>query len=121
MAAKQPRQHDKKHLDFIRSLPCLICHDNTGTEATHIRMSDARHNKVNPGVGAKPDDKYTLPLCNLHHREQHAIGDERKFWDGIGLDPIPLALELYKVSGDHEKGCEIIQRAGQTLSIWAAG
>ena len=108
---KQPRQHNNKHLEFIRSLPCLICGDNISTEASHIRYSDAKRNKINPGVGAKPDDKYTLPLCNLHHMNQHMIGNERRFWNVIGLDPIPLALELYKISGDYEKGCEIIQKA----------
>ena len=120
MTAKRPRQHDKKHLDFIRSLPCCVCHNNIETQAAHIRYSDARFGKTNPG-SHKPDDKYTLPLCNLHHQEQHAIGDERKFWDGIGLDPIPLALELYAISGDNEKGCKIIQRAGQPVNSLAAG
>ena len=118
---KQPRMRDEKHLKFIRSLPCLVCQNNISTQACHIRMTDARFGKVNPGIAAKPDDKYTLPMCDVHHSAQHKAGNERTFWEGIGLDPIPLALELYAVSGDYEKGCEIIARAGQPVNILAAG
>jgi len=53
MRNKRPRQHDEAHLQFIRGLPCLVCEDNTATEACHIRFSDCRAAKVNPGVGQK--------------------------------------------------------------------
>jgi hypothetical protein len=36
---RSPRQHDNKRLEFIRSLPCCICADDTTTEAAHIRMT----------------------------------------------------------------------------------
>lgn len=108
MTTRNPRRHDAKHLQFVRGLPCIRCADNTGTEAAHIRFSDARIGKVNAGVGAKPDDRFVLPLCGAHHRLQHA-GSETHFWkDG---DPILWALALYSVSGDHEAGCQIIQAA----------
>ena len=68
--------------------------------------------KPNAGVGAKPSDRYTLPMCGRHHRAQHA-GSERKFWQDLELDPIKIALELYLVSGNHEKGCEIIAKTSQ--------
>ena len=66
---------------------------------------------MNAGVGAKPDDKYTLPMCGRHHREQHVAGDEREFWKNLGIDPIKITLVLYAVSGDHERGCEIVANA----------
>ena len=70
-------------------------------------MSDARIAKKNPGVGARPDDKFTLPLCGKHHREQHT-GNEQVFWNRYGIDPVLLALALYVVSGDAEEAERII-------------
>ena len=116
---KQPRVHDEKHLAFIRQLPCLICNDNTATEAAHIRYSDARIGKVNAGVGAKPHDKYTVPLCGDCHRAQHTKGNERRFWNAVGIDPILIALELYSVSGKTEEAERIIY--GRLTSIMAVG
>ena len=118
---KQPRVKNKAHCDFIRSLPCIICADNVSLECAHIRMSDAGHGKNNPGVGARPSDCYTLPLCGAHHRAQHKFGNERLFWNTLELDPIAIALALYEVTGDHEKGCEIIANAGKPVNILIAG
>lgn len=95
-----------KHLDFIRGLPCLICHDNISTEAAHVRMTDSRVGKVNPGH-AKPHDYFTVPLCGRHHREQHSMG-ERDFWHRQGIDPVLLALMLYAVTGNQAEAERII-------------
>lgn len=102
------RNHNAKHLAFIRQLPCIKCADNTGTEAAHIRRSDARVAKPITGIGIKPDDKYTLPLCGRCHRWQHEIG-EKAFW-GVD-DPILWALALYSVTGDINEAGRIIQAA----------
>ena len=83
--------------------------DNTATEAAHIRYSDSTIGKVNPGVGQKPDDKYTVPLCGDCHRDQHKMG-ERDYWKLIGIDPLFVAAQLYAVTGDYDEGCEIISR-----------
>lgn len=117
---RQPRLHDEKHLAFIRTLPCLVTGDNVSVEAAHIRYSDARIAKVNAGVGAKPHDMFTVPLSGEAHRRQHTVGNERKFWDQVGIDPILYALALYAVSGDHERGCQIVW-AAQPANILAAG
>jgi hypothetical protein len=105
---KDPRQFDDKHLDFIRALPCVVCLDNVSVEAAHVRMSDRRAAKINAGVGQKPHDRWALPLCGKHHREQHGM-NEGKFWDCVLIDPIFVALALYSVSGDMERGEMIIQ------------
>lgn len=108
---KQPRIHDEKHLRFIRGLPCICCLNDIESQAAHIRYSDAAAGKVNAGVGAKPDDKWTLPLCQACHTAQHNMGDERAFWALAGIDPLALAAKLYAVSDEHELGCEIIRKA----------
>src|ERR1700691_4860686 len=89
---RQPRVRDEKHLDFIRSLPCCIC-GAIDTEAAHIRTASLENGKLHTGMSEKPSDKWTVPLCNAHHREQHS-GNELKFWARHGIDPFMLALTL---------------------------
>ncbi len=90
---REPRVKDNKHLDFIRSQPCCICKDDTSTEAAHIRTSSLAHGKRETGRAEKPSDKWTLPLCNRHHTEQHTM-NEMAFWKSYGIDPFMLALTM---------------------------
>jgi hypothetical protein len=105
---KRPRQHDEKHLAFLRQLPCVVCGNNIETEAAHIRMADNRAAKRPAGMQEKSDDCWAVPLCGQHHRQQHETS-ERKFWERAGIDPIFTALALWRVSGDHEAGDQIVR------------
>lgn len=98
------------HENFIRQLPCLVCGDDVTVECAHIRFADPRVAKIAAGMGKKPSSEWTIPLCGNHHREQHKVG-EFKFWEGVGIDPIFVAMALYLVSGDHEAGEQIIREA----------
>jgi hypothetical protein len=89
---RQPREKSKKYLDYIRSLPCCICGDNTTTEAAHLRTSNIELGKDDHGWG-RPDDKWALPLCGKHHREQHTM-NEMDFWRCHGKDPFLIAITL---------------------------
>lgn len=109
MRQRQPRIKDDQHLAFIRQCPCLVCLDNTSTEAAHIRFSDQRAAKVNAGVSQKPHDFWCVPLCNRCHREQHETGDELVFWDRAMIDPLFVAMALYLNSGDMEAAETIIK------------
>lgn len=90
---RQPRERDERHLDFIRSQPCCVCGENTTVEAAHIRTGSIIHGKPITGMAEKPSDKWTLPLCGLHHREQHAT-NEMLFWALHGIDPFVLAIKM---------------------------
>lgn len=114
---REPRKHDDRHLDFIRSLSCVICGDNTTTEAAHIRFSDVRAAKRPVGKQEKPDDRWAIPLCGGHHREQHK-GNEVAFWIKQGIDPIFVALALHSVTGDFEKGEMIIATAKEPMNFF---
>jgi hypothetical protein len=94
---RQPRIRDEAHLKFIRSLPCCIpgCGDNTSTEAAHLRVGSINHDKRDTGGGERPSDRWTLPLCSRCHRDQHAAGDELKFWAEHGINPFFLAMNYY--------------------------
>ena len=90
---RQPRERNEKHLDYIRSLPCCIC-GGIDTEAAHIRVGSPDHGKRSTGMAEMPDDKWTVPLCNRHHRAQHDAGNELKWWASQGIDPFMLAMTL---------------------------
>jgi hypothetical protein len=64
-------------------------------------------------MGAKPHDKWALPLCRDCHREQHRIG-ERAFWSIVGINPLLLAERLYAARGDLARMRDIVfaARAG---------
>lgn len=72
---------DPAHLAFIRTLPCSVCPRDRTIEAAHV----GRH-----GMSQKSSDRETIPLCSLHHREQHRIGLKR-FARDYNLD-IPAML-----------------------------
>ena len=103
---------NKAHLDFIRSLPCLLCDNQKHpTEAAHVNYSDSATGKFN-AKGIKAGDKWTLPLCSNCHRGrngQHSHG-ERRFWSDRGIDPLEVCEALWAASGDLEAGLEIIQQ-----------
>ena len=90
---RQPREKDAKHLDYVRSLPCAICKDNTSTEAAHIRTAALVHGKSHTGMAEKPSDRWAVPLCGKHHREQHSM-NENAFWSCYRINPFILAMTL---------------------------
>lgn len=111
---RRPRKESPKHLDFIRRLPC--CHpgcDRSDVHAAHIRAAAPHLGKRPVGVGEKPSDVWTVPLCGDHHLfgpdAQHREGDEIAWWRQRGIDPFPLALALYAASGDHQTAAIIIR------------
>jgi hypothetical protein len=91
VAAKTIRLRDKEHCKFVTTQPCVVC-GRTPTEAHHIRFAQPR------ALGRKVSDEYTVPVCRLHHRDLHSYGDEASWWAGVGIDPLTIALELWRRS-----------------------
>jgi len=91
IAAKTIRLRDKEHCKFVACQPCIVC-GRTPSEAHHIRFAQPR------ALGRKVSDEYTVPVCRLHHRELHAYGDEASWWAAVSVDPLPIALELWRQS-----------------------
>ena len=46
-------------------------------------------------MGRKVSDRYTVPICRLHHRELHRQGNERAWWQKQGIDPLVIATSLW--------------------------
>lgn len=113
---KRPRVKADTHLDYIRSLPCLICGTTYDIHAAHVRASCIALGKHETGAARKPDDRWSLPLCSDHHvfgpDAQHARG-EMQWWAEHGINPFITALALWGASGDYEAGLVIVMHASE--------
>jgi hypothetical protein len=55
----------------------------------HIKFAEQR------AMGRKVSDRFTVPICRLHHRELHRRGNERTWWESQGIDPLVVAATLW--------------------------
>jgi hypothetical protein len=62
--SKPVRERDRDHLRFVAAQPCLVC-GRTPSDAHHIKFAEQG------AMGHKVSDKFTVPICRLHHRELH--------------------------------------------------
>jgi hypothetical protein len=69
--------------------PCLIC-GRKPSDPHHLRYMQPR------ALGRKASDEFAVPLCRVHHRAAHRVGDERAWWKAAGIDPIKIARRLWK-------------------------
>jgi hypothetical protein len=81
-------ERDREHLRFVASQPCLVC-GRTPSDAHHIKFAEQR------AMGRKVSDRFTVPICRLHHRELHRRGNERVWWQKQGIDPLVVAASLW--------------------------
>jgi hypothetical protein len=86
---KPVRERDRNHLRFVASQPCLVC-GRAPSDAHHIKFAEQQ------AMARKVSDKFTVPVCRLHHRELHQRGDERAWWRTQGFDPLPFAAALWE-------------------------
>jgi hypothetical protein len=91
LPVKVIRLRDKEHCKFVARQACVVC-GRAPAEAHHLRFAQPR------ALGRKVSDEYTVPVCRLHHRELHRHGDETSWWAGVNVDPVPIALELWRRS-----------------------
>jgi hypothetical protein len=96
------RIRSRHHLRFVAQQPCLIC-GRSPSHAHHIRYAQSR------GLGLKVSDEFTVPLCAIHHSENHATGDERRWWREHKIDPVAVALDLWRQS--QSPGAATVERA----------
>jgi len=87
------RIRSKRHLRFVASQPCLIC-GRTPAQAHHVRYAQPK------GLALKVSDEFTIPLCALHHTENHATGDEKTWWNKLKIDPVVEARRLWQQSNN---------------------
>jgi hypothetical protein len=83
------RVRNKEHLDFVASLPCLVC-GRQPCDPHHLRFVQPR------ALGRKVSDEFTVPLCRIHHRELHRQTSEEAWWSLVNIDPKAAALRLWQ-------------------------
>ena len=93
---QRARKRDPAHLARVAQLSCLACGARP-VHVAHIRYADAWYGKGITGIGIKPDDKWTVPLCPRCHRDQHSHG-ERDWWEAHRINPLTVARKLYAIS-----------------------
>lgn len=82
------RRREPAHLKFVTMQPCLLC-GRTPSDAHHLRFAQPR------ALGRKVSDEFTVPLCRTHHRQLHHSGNEVAWWVDMGIDPLPIAQDLW--------------------------
>jgi ERF superfamily len=87
--SKPVRERDREHLKLVAAQSCLIC-GRTPSDAHHIKFAEQR------AMGRKVSDKFTVPVCRLHHRELHRHGNERAWWQKQSIEPLAVAAALWK-------------------------
>jgi hypothetical protein len=85
---KPVRERDRDHLRFVAAQPCLVC-GRTPSDPHHIKFAEHRT------MGRKVGDRFTVPICRLHHRELHRRGNEHAWWQKQGIDPLVVAASLW--------------------------
>jgi hypothetical protein len=86
--SKPVRERDRDHLRFVAAQPCLVC-GRIPSDAHHIKFAEQG------AMGRKVGDRFTVPICRLHHRELHRRGNERAWWQNQGIEPLVVAATLW--------------------------
>jgi hypothetical protein len=90
LALAAPRRYrNREHLRYVMQQPCLIC-GRKPSDPHHLRYMQPR------ALDRKASDEFAVPLCRVHHRAAHRVGDERAWWKAAGIDPIKIARRLWK-------------------------
>jgi hypothetical protein len=96
LALPIPRRYrNKAHLRYVAQQPCLLC-GRKPSDPHHLRYMQPR------ALGRKASDEFSVPLCRIHHRLVHRLGNEAAWWKEAGIDPIDVARKLW----DHTRYAE---------------
>src|SRR4029079_2835021 len=83
------RHRNREHLRYVAQQPCLVC-GRKPSDPHHLRFAQPR------ALGRKASDEFAVPLCRIHHRLLHRVGNEGAWWQEVGIDPVNAARKLWK-------------------------
>jgi len=72
----------------VATQPCLVC-GRTPSDPHHIKFAEQQ------AMGRKVSDRFSVPICRLHHRELHRRGNERAWWGSYGIEPLAITATLW--------------------------
>jgi len=93
------RRREPQHLRYVATQPCLLC-GRTPSDAHHLKFAQPR------AMSRKVSDEFTVPLCRTHHRQLHDSGNEVAWWIDMDIDPLPIALDLWREFQTRETSAE---------------
>lgn len=96
---KRPRLYDRPYLDWLKTRFCIACGRPGPCDPAHIRSASIKYDKPLTGGGRTADDRWALPLCRICHDDQHAAGNELRWWMARNMDPFALAMDYYAQFG----------------------
>jgi hypothetical protein len=88
---KEAGKRSPAHRKWIRGWACVACGSETAIECAHVRTG------TDGGVGIKPSDRWTIPLCKECHTRQHQVGEDA-FEKERGLNMKAVAEKLFRDS-----------------------
>lgn len=88
---RRPPVRCPEHLAWIRRQACCVAGCTGRAEAHHVRSG------TNGGMGLKPSDSWTVPLCAVHHSEHNRLG-VRTFEDTYAVDLRQIATQFARQS-----------------------
>jgi len=90
LAVPAPRRYrNKAHLRYVAQQPCLLC-GRKPSDPHHLRFMQPR------ALGRKASDEFAVPLCRIHHRLVHRVGNEAAWWKDACIDPVKVARQLWR-------------------------
>ncbi len=96
LAVAEPRRYrNREHLRHVAQQACLVC-GRKPSDPHHLRYTQPR------ALGRKASDEFAVPLCRVHHRAAHRVGDERAWWKAAGIDPLKVARKLWQHTRESE-------------------
>lgn len=117
---REPRVRDKAHMGKIARLPCVACLARRGQVVRGVHVAHIRCGYPEApgwrsvGAGEKPSDTRTAPLCPSCHLYgadgQHPAGDERTWWERLGIYPPAFCAALVEAFNLGTTGLEVVHK-----------
>jgi ERF superfamily len=103
---------ERDHLRFVAAQPCLVC-GRTPSDAHHIKFAEQR------AMERKVSDRFTVPICRLHHRKLHRRGDERAWWRHVRRHKLRRRLRATQIGrqGSTHSSTDVILARELPLSL----
>jgi ERF superfamily len=97
LAVAAPRRYrNREHLRYVAQQSCLVC-GRKPSDPHHLSFTQPR------ALGRKVSDEFAVPLCRGHHRAVHRSRNERTWWKQVGIDPVKVALTLWRYTQGNGK------------------
>lgn len=103
---------DADFQDWIRLRKCVVCGEQDWVESLGEGRCEYAHVRRGSGVGIKPE--YSgVPMCNEHHRLQHAKGEQAAYHE------TQASIGLPKAGTEQEAREWFEKKAIQAVTWWA--